>query len=256
MKPLELEGQRYGKLTVIKRVENLEGRTQWLCRCDCGKEAVFAGTAIHDGYRRSCGCDKHTYSVSEHNRIKSIWRLMMARCYNPEVGNYRFYGAKGVTVCEEWHDFECFERWAYSSGYKNGLTIDRRDPYGSYCPENCRWATWGEQRNNKRDSIKITYDGKTMTATQWARHLGVRPNAILARIKRGMDPIEALEKEIRTDWGARPVLNEDTGEFFKSASEASRYYGLSESTISKACREGTLCMGCKFRYTDSDLKKE
>ena len=76
---------------------------------------------------------------------------MKQRCHNPNSSKYRFYGAKGVSVCEEWrNDFESFYNWAMKNGYKDNLTIDRIDPYGNYEPSNCRWATLQEQQLNKR----------------------------------------------------------------------------------------------------------
>ena len=75
---------------------------------------------------------------------------MQQRCYSPEHYGFKYYGAKGVTVCDEWrYSFVAFKDWALSHGYQEHLTLDRIDPYGDYCPENCRWATWKEQAQNK-----------------------------------------------------------------------------------------------------------
>lgn len=78
---------------------------------------------------------------------------MKQRCYNPHATQYKYYGSLGVTVCEEWREsFIKFYEWAKENGYRQGLTIDRINPYGNYEPANCRWATYTEQNRNKRNS--------------------------------------------------------------------------------------------------------
>ena len=84
-------------------------------------------------------------------RLYSIWRGVKLRCYCPNHSSYKYYGAKGVEVCEEWRSsFVSFYEWAMLHGYRDDLTLDRVDPYGNYEPDNCRWATWKEQAQNKR----------------------------------------------------------------------------------------------------------
>lgn len=84
-------------------------------------------------------------------RIFSVWTFMLERCYNPKHDAYKYYGAKGVTVCDDWReDFMTFHDWALANGYQDDLTLDRIDPCGNYCPDNCRWTTWDVQAKNKR----------------------------------------------------------------------------------------------------------
>lgn len=87
------------------------------------------------------------------------------RCENKNNPEYPLYGGRGIKVCERWHKFENF--WEdMKEGYADDLTLDRKDPEGDYCPENCRWATQKEQQNNRRDNLVCTIKGKTQTIAQ------------------------------------------------------------------------------------------
>lgn len=98
----------------------------------------------------------------------------MDRCYRKNAANFKSYGGRGISVCEEWHDISVFEKWAIENGYKNGLTLDRIDTNGNYCPENCRWATPKQQANNRRNTVFVTIEGVTKTLSEWAEIAGVR----------------------------------------------------------------------------------
>ena len=97
----DLTGQRFGKLIAIEYYKK-SGRTMWKCKCDCGNEVVVSASHLKDGHTKSCGCLKTTPKhPKEWKRIFSIWRHMKARCYDKNVREYRWYGEKGVTVCDE-----------------------------------------------------------------------------------------------------------------------------------------------------------
>lgn len=120
---------------------------------------------------------------------------MIDRCYKPQKSNYKYYGGKGVKVCEEWKiEYLSFYEWAMSHGYKQGLQIDRIDNQKDYCPENCRWATKLEQENNKTTNIRIEYKGETHTMTEWARIAGLTNSCLGARLRKGW----AVEKALTT----------------------------------------------------------
>lgn len=115
---------------------------------------------------------------------------MMQRCNLPSAGNYQFYGGRGISVCSEWHDISNFAEWVKTSGYKPGLTIDRIDVNGDYSPQNCRWATPKQQANNRRNTLRYTYNGKTRTLTEWAEKFGINRFTLYTRLEEQKWPIE------------------------------------------------------------------
>ena len=119
---------------------------------------------------------------------------MKKRCYNPNCKRYKDYGGRGITVCDEWlKGFDFFAAWAYANGYEEGLTIEREDVNGNYCPENCKWITRKEQAYNKRDSINVTYKGETKDLMVWCNELGLKYDTIHHRITHGWDVKMAFE---------------------------------------------------------------
>lgn len=124
------------------------------------------------------------------------WRSMMQRCFNEKSANYKYYGGRWITVCEEWKDPFVFGEWAEVNGYKKGVSIDRIDNNGNYEPCNCRFATKKEQANNRRSCVLITHNGETHNLTEWAEIVGVKQKVIVNRYFNGMRPPELFRKPI------------------------------------------------------------
>lgn len=123
------------------------------------------------------------------------YRSMMDRCYRTGAKNFPLYGGRGIEVCAEWHNIENFERWAKESGFKSGLTLERINVNGNYCPENCAWATRKEQANNRRNTLRIEYNGESHTVGEWSEILGVCRSTISNRYYRGLPMEKVLAKE-------------------------------------------------------------
>ena len=144
-----LQGQRFGRLIVLgDSGERRHRKVVWLCECECGNITRVLSTYLLKGDTKSCGCfDKErrvTHGMSG-TRIYKCWADMHNRCYNSNLKVFKWYGAKGIAVCDEWKgNFKAFYDWAMSSGYTDDLTLDRIDSDGDYCPENCRWVTQSE----------------------------------------------------------------------------------------------------------------
>ena len=163
---IDLKGQKFGRLLVIERKgSNERKRALWLCKCDCGNEKIVIGDLLRNGHVKSCGCllkeyrqekmTKHGYGKhNEVDRLYRVWKGMKSRCYSKNAKSYKWYGARGIKVCDEWHDYNNFREWAYKNGYDENAkigecTIDRIDSDGDYCPENCRWVGMDIQLKNK-----------------------------------------------------------------------------------------------------------
>ena len=125
---------------------------------------------------------------------------MKDRCYNSNNQEYKHYGGRGITICEEWqtpHSWKggkAFKKWALENGYADNLTLDRIDVNKGYSPENCRWVSMKEQQNNKRNNRVITYNGKTQTIAQWSRETGIPFKTIQNRLNRHLSAEKVLSK--------------------------------------------------------------
>lgn len=133
----------------------------------------------------------------QRTRLYEVWASMRKRCMSPTVVDYPRYGGRGITICEEWREyFGNFRAWAVSSGYRKGLTIDRKDSNGNYEPANCRWVTKGDQQANTRWAVRLTVDGVTRSIYEWSRISGIAATAINGRARNGWPHKEAVYRPL------------------------------------------------------------
>lgn len=122
------------------------------------------------------------------------YRAMMDRCYREKNVNYKYYGGRGIKVCDDWHNILNFETWVKEHPYFDGATIDRIDSNGNYEPNNCRWATMFEQDKNRRNSIIIEWNGEKHNITEWAKITGLNRGTLNNRYWRGDRGDKLFEK--------------------------------------------------------------
>lgn len=207
-KIIDLTGQRFGKLVVIKREGSDKFKhSTWLCKCNCGNIKIVDSSHLKNGSTRSCGClakELLSKRMSKHNmsetRINRIWLRMRNRCNNKNNEQYKNYGGRGIKVCDEWLDkengFINFYNWAINNGYKENLSIDRIDVNGDYEPNNCRWITMFDQQSNKRNNHFIEYYGKIYTVSQLSRYLKINKDTLIKRINNNWE-MEDLNLPVR-----------------------------------------------------------
>jgi hypothetical protein len=128
-------------------------------------------------------------------KLYGVWSTMKSRCLNPNSASYKLYGKRGIKVCEEWaNDFQAFYEWAVSTGYHEGLSIDRIDTNGNYEPSNCRWADAKMQASNRRSSHIVTLNGESHTIAEWSKITGIKSSTLYMRLnKYGYSVDDALE---------------------------------------------------------------
>ena len=184
-KDVSIFGKQVGEFVVYASAPStIRGDAQWRVRCvKCGAQYVMRATLIREAIRdgkplRVCDCKRsmvremkerlaaerqliiekrkqeaneyHTY-CTQHRLLYYTWGSMNARCTRMTHPKYKHYGARGITVCNEWsNDFRAFCEWSLAHGYRQGLSIDRIDNDSGYSPDNCRWTTYSVQNRNKR----------------------------------------------------------------------------------------------------------
>lgn len=201
MNALNLVGQKYGRLTVLDRADNVKGRVAWKCECDCGNQVTVLSYSLRTGNTKSCGClvsEKITKHGMHKTKLYRAWNNMISRCYCESFRSFRNYGGRGITVCDEWRNsFPVFADWAMNNGYREDLTIDRIDNEGNYEPSNCRWITNEAQQLNKRSNRRISFNGETRTIKEWSVITGIHPRTLSARLDHGWTAEDTLTKAVQ-----------------------------------------------------------
>ena len=210
-KKLDLIGQRFGRLVVIKEEgRDQNGRVLLQCKCDCGNEVIVRSDSLRNGSCKSCGClrkelssERNTTHGHSNEKLYRVWRGMLRRCYDPKYTAYNRYGGRGIEVCEEWrNNYESFRDFMLSQGYDEygpsyENTIDRIDNNGSYCPENCRVVSMKTQSLNKSNNHYITYNLKKMTVTEAAEKNNLTNHQVFNRLDKGWSMKRALHEPLK-----------------------------------------------------------
>lgn len=212
----DLTGQKFSRLTVVKRAPNKGSQTQWFCQCECGICKSVARSALLGGLTKSCGClnaeamqTRGTHRMSSTPEYK-VWKTMNQRCGNPQTPGFAKYGAKGIKVCKRW-SFS-FENFIADMGLRPSPkhSLERKNNAKGYTPANCCWATATTQARNrgpaKTKSLKIVgvYFNKGMGKFQAAItvagkqiHLGT-----FAKVK---DAVAARRAAENRHWSATSI---------------------------------------------------
>lgn len=165
-------------------------------------------------------------------RLYKIWHLMIRRCENSNDSAYHNYGARGISVFEEWKDYLTFEKWAISSGYNDSLTIERKDVEGNYCPSNCTWIPKSEQSKNRRCNHYVMYEGKQYTLTEICKLFGLDRENVRYQENRIGNAEEAINYILRRKekYGRCKEMVTLDGQT-KSLKEWCETYGISQRTV-------------------------
>lgn len=188
-KKIELKiGTRFGRLVVLgENGRGQSGDVLWKCFCDCGVIKNITASNLVKKRTLSCGCLMREV-VKKVNVTHGmcgtpsyiLWQAIKRRCYYKKAINYVYYGSRGIKVCPRWLKFENF--LADMGECPRGKSLDRIDNNKGYSPKNCRWATPKEQANNRRNTILVTHNGKTLTLKQWSRIRKIDYHTVYSRI--------------------------------------------------------------------------
>ena len=236
----DLSGEKFGLLTVLSEHERRNNYVYWKCQCECGQTVWVRGTNLSYGTTKSCG--NHTrYNVihgQTNSRLYRIFHTMRQRCNNSKAAGYQYYGGRGIKVCAEWNSADGFARfyeWSMANGYKDDLTIDRKDVDGDYCPENCRWVTDDVQHRNMRSNRFID----TEIATDFAARNNLPPKTVIGRLDQNWNPEHMGDSTPK----ARMVFFEGK---YLTLEELSKKTGININTLSSRYQKG---------YSDEDIVK-
>jgi hypothetical protein len=199
----DMGGQKFGRLTVISRAADRNGRVQWTCICECGKEVVAGGSNLRQGKTQSCGCLVRYDQNKTHGMTNSpeygVWSKMRRRCSDPAESSYPYYGGRGIRVCDRWQGKDGFANFLGDMGRRPSVKhqIDRIDSDGNYEPANCRWATKTENIRNRSNTKTITLNGVTKSRAEWSELYGI--------------PLYVAAKRERAGWKLEDIFSLPVG---------------------------------------------
>lgn len=194
-----MPADRFGRLSVVGVPQRFGRHRKVLCRCDCGAEKAFRVDHLASGRTTSCGCGQREGAAvrrrthgQTRTRLHSIWMGMRRRCEDRDNPAYPDYGGRGITVCARWQAFEAFA--ADMGECPPGMTLERIENGRGYEPGNCAWRTPRDQSRNKRNNVLLTLGDTTKCLADWAAGLGVSPETIKGRLRRGWALSRALSE--------------------------------------------------------------
>lgn len=183
----DLTGQRFGRWTVISFSHKVKKNAYWNCICECGTSKYVHRSQLVHGKSKSCGClrDELASERAGTHRMTGtsfylVWKNIRARCENETNNSFKYYGARGIKVCERWHIFENFHEDMWSS-WREGMSIERADNDKDYEPSNCSWILKGDQSKNRRSNVIIDTPWGRMTCADAARHIGISAGSFYKR---------------------------------------------------------------------------
>lgn len=180
---------------------------KWECICDCGNICTVSSSHLRCGDTKQCKeCRDNNFKKSgikhglSKERLFSIWHGMAYRCYRINNKSYKNYGARGIYICDDWGAGDTsdiaaylrFKEWALDNGYDDTLSIDRIDVDGPYSPDNCRWATFEEQKQNKTNTVYVETDQGMEPLVSFIQKSELNPGTIRKRIRNGMSVDNAI----------------------------------------------------------------
>lgn len=210
-------GRVFGRLTVLGFAgPDKRWQSRWVCRCTCGKIVVAKANPLKTGNKLSCGC-LHSEVTAERNKKHGLshlpeyrlYRNIITRCENPNFKHYKDYGGRGIAMCAHWRGN--FANFLADMGQRpdKQYTVDRIDTNGHYCcghceqckenewKANCRWATWTEQQNNRRNNHFLEFQGKRLTLAQWGREVGIDQDILSSRLEDGWSTERTLTTPVK-----------------------------------------------------------
>lgn len=202
-----IAGQRFSRLTTIRRDDSRGPKIYWVCRCECGVEKSVGATNLLGSRTKSCGClltdflrGRSTHRATcagtvdhrKHTPEYSAWSAIKNRCCSTSSQYYGRYGGRGIGLCDRW--FSSFVNFLSDMGPRPSPlhSIDRIDNDGNYEPSNCRWATKIEQNRNRRSNLVLTAFGQSMPLAGWAEKTGIGRQTIRQRLRHGWTVEDAL----------------------------------------------------------------
>lgn len=198
----DISGQKFGRLTVVKRVANRGTRVFFECLCECGTRKEIGVALLRNGATRSCGCYRREATVARRTKHRmcftpeyQTWATMTRRCRDRNHPYWHRYGGRRISVADVWvNDFLAFYNCVGPRPSKNH-SIDRfPDKNGNYEPGNVRWATTIEQANNTSTNKLLVFEERQWTMANLARHCGINYYTLRGMLRSGHAVGEAVSK--------------------------------------------------------------